>query len=98
MKKKVQILLKKGKRYNTLIFRLHHKSSASYKIGFIANRKAGKASGRSHIKRIIREFCKANFETGDFFFVLKPGIEKTGRERIIRDLENTAARIKCEEP
>ncbi len=95
MKKKVQMLVKTGKRYNSSFFRVHLKSSDSYKTGFIANRKTGKASARTRIKRIIREFWKENFSTGNYLFVLKPGIEKADREKIIRELENTTGRIKC---
>lgn len=95
MKKNVQMLIKTGKRYNSTFFHIHLKPSDIYKTGFIANRKTGKASERTRIKRIIREFWRKNFKTGDFLFILKPCIEKTGREKILKELENTVNKIKC---
>lgn len=97
MKKKVQMLIKTGKRYNSSFFRVHLKSSDNYKTGFIASRKTGKASERTRIKRIIREFWRKNFKTGDFLFILKPGIEKTDGDKILKELENTADKIKCKD-
>jgi len=96
MKKKLHLLLKTGKRYNSSFFRVYIKTSDNYKIGFIANKKVGKASTRVRIKRIIREFWKKNFNTGDFLFILKPCLKKINREEIIKELEKTVDKIKCE--
>ncbi len=94
MKKKVHILIKTGRRYNSSFFRLHAKSSDKYKTGFVANRKTGNASARTRIKRIIREFWRRNFTTGDFLFILKPEIAKAEKSSITKELETTSDRIK----
>jgi ribonuclease P protein component len=97
MKKKVHQLLKIGKKYNSSFFRIYLKPSDIYKIGFLANRKIGKSSERNRIKRITREFWRKNFKKGEFVFVLKPGIEKTGISEIIKELAKTADKVKCED-
>ncbi|MBN1446229.1 MAG: ribonuclease P protein component [Candidatus Omnitrophica bacterium] len=95
MKKKAFLLLKTGKRYSFPSFRVYFKPSADYKTGFIAGRKIGSASKRSRLKRIIREFWRKNFKAGDYLFILKEGIEPSGREKILGELEIAAERVKC---
>jgi len=88
MKKNVQVLVKTGYRYNSSFFRLYLKPSAGYKIGFIAGRKTGKAAERNYVKRSIRELWRKKFKTGDFLFILKPGIGKIGADEILTELED----------
>jgi len=95
MKKKVHLLLKAGKRYSFPSFKVYFNPSDNYKTGFIAGRKIAAASKRSRIKRIVREFWRKNFNTGDYLFILKQGIDSADRDKILGDLEKAAERIKC---
>ena len=64
-------------------------------MGFIAGHKIAAASKRSRFKRTIREFWRKNFNTGDYLFILKQGIDSADRENLLSELGKAAERIKC---
>ncbi len=97
MKKKVQLLVRTGKRYGSPSFRVYFKSSGNYKIGFIAGRKIGTPSKRNYLKRTIREFWRKNFTSGDSLFILKPSALSREKNEIVRELENAAEKIRCKD-
>ncbi|MCM8772478.1 MAG: ribonuclease P protein component [Candidatus Omnitrophica bacterium] len=91
MRKKIQNLLKEGKKIETKLFNLYFKNREDLKIGFIGTSKIGKPVKRNKAKRYLREIIRKNFKKGDFLFVLKKEIiDKNFEdiERVFKEIKN----------
>ncbi len=100
MKKSLKQLLSEGKKYKTGIFVLYHTPWKLYKTGFIARRGAGSAAGRNYSKRIIREYWKLRFKSGNYVFVIKKTAlgnkeRRIFREKLQNELKKTADLMEC---
>ncbi len=94
MKKKVREIMSGGSRCRTSLFNLYYVRSAGYKIGFISRHTSGNPSQRNFGKRIIREYWRRKFKTGDYIFVIKPPLVVSDAGKLIGELEKISGMIR----
>lgn len=97
MKKRIQQIIKNGKKIETEYFILYSCLSFPFcKIGFIVGKKIGKSTYRNYIKRVIRNLWKQKVKKGNFIFILKETISEIPKEKIFIQLKKILDEIKCQ--
>lgn len=97
MRTRLVRLLKSGTRISSGSVVCHAAEGAGLKIGFLAARRLGPAVRRNRVKRIVRDFWRSQFPSGNYLFVVKaPAMTAHARE-IREDLSGIAERWRCQE-